>query len=85
MGIRFLQGLQVLNLTEGHHPPPEVASILEDSKASGVLGTSSWILWIHEKLHHDPLRFVQVRPINLVHLLHLGNERNGGVLAHRRK
>jgi hypothetical protein len=25
-------------------------SILEDSKLSGVLGASSWVVWIHEKL-----------------------------------
>jgi hypothetical protein len=66
-----------------------MASILEDSKLSGVLGTSSWIVWIHEKLLLDllSLRLVCVRPINLVHLLHLENKRNGGgvVLAHRRR
>jgi hypothetical protein len=33
---------------------------------------------MHEKLQLDPLRLVRVRPINLVHLLHLGNKRNGG-------
>jgi hypothetical protein len=60
------------------------ASILEDSKLSGVLGASSWVVWIHEKLQLDPLRLVCVSPINLVHLLHLGNKRNGGILAHRR-
>jgi hypothetical protein len=37
---RFLHGHQLLNLTEGHHPldPLLWASILEDSKLSGVLG-----------------------------------------------
>jgi hypothetical protein len=54
-----------------------IASILEDSKLSGVLGSSSWIVWIHEKLQLDPLRLVRIRPINLVRLLHLGNKRNG--------
>jgi hypothetical protein len=83
-------GYQVLNLTEGHHPLDPVlwdpTSILEDSKVSGVLGASSWVVWIHEKLQLDPLRLVRISPINLVHLLHLGNKRNGGgVLAHRRR
>jgi hypothetical protein len=79
---RFLHGRQVLNLTEGHHPLDPVlwdpASILEDSKLSGVLGASSWVVWMHEKLQLDPLRLVRVSLINLVHLLHLGNKRNGG-------
>jgi hypothetical protein len=77
---RFLHGHQVLNLTEGHHPldPLVWASILEDSKLSGVLGTSSWVVWIYEGLYFDPLRLVRIRPISLVHLLHLGNKRNGG-------
>jgi hypothetical protein len=77
---RFLHGHQVLNLTEGNHPLDPIlwASILEDSKLSVVLGASSWVVWIHEKIQLDQLRLVRVRPINLVHLLHLGNERNGG-------
>jgi hypothetical protein len=70
---RFLHGHQVLNLTEGNHPLDPVlwdpASILEDSKLLRVLGISSWVVWIHEKLQLDPLRLVSVRPINLVHLL----------------
>jgi hypothetical protein len=37
----------------------------------------SGVVWIHEKLQLDPLRLVRFRPINLVHLLHLGNKRNG--------
>jgi hypothetical protein len=61
------------------------ASILEDSKLSGVLGASSWVVWIHEKLQLDSLRFVLVSPINLVHLLHLGNKRDGGVIAQIRR
>jgi hypothetical protein len=67
---RFLHGHQVLNLTEGHHllDPILWASMLEDSKLSGVLGASSWVVWIHEKLQLDPLRFVHIRRINLVHL-----------------
>jgi hypothetical protein len=77
---RLLHEYQVLNLTEYHHPfdPILWASILEDSKLSGVLGTSGWVVWIHEKLQLDPIRLVRVRPINLVHLLHLQNERYGG-------
>jgi hypothetical protein len=76
---RFLHGHQVLDLTEYHHPLDSVLweSILEDSKLSGVLGASSWVIWIHEKLQLDPLRLVRIRPINLVHLLHLENKSNG--------
>jgi hypothetical protein len=41
----FLQGHQVLNLTEGHHPLDPIlwdpASILEDSKLLGALGVPS--------------------------------------------
>jgi hypothetical protein len=75
---RFLHGHQVLNLMERHHPLDPVlrASILEDSKLSGVLGIQGWLVWIHEELQLDPLKLVRVRPINLVHLLHLGNKRN---------
>jgi hypothetical protein len=36
------------------------------------------VVLIHEKLQLDPLRLFRVRPINLVSLLHLGNERNWG-------
>jgi hypothetical protein len=80
LASRFLHGHQVLNLTEGHHPLDPIlwASILEDSKLSGVLGASSWVVWIYEKFQLDPLRLVCIRPINLVHFLHLGNKRNGG-------
>jgi hypothetical protein len=78
---RFLHGYQVLNLTEGHNPLDRLlwdpASILEDSKLSGVLGASIWFFWMHEKLQLDPIRLVRIRPINLVHLLHLGKKRNG--------
>jgi hypothetical protein len=71
---------QVLNLTEGHHPLDPIlwASIFEDSKLSGVLG--GWVVWIHEKVQLDPLRLVRIRPINVVHLLHLGNKGMGGFL-----
>jgi hypothetical protein len=77
---RFVHGHQVLNLTEGHHPLDPIlwASILEDSKLSRGLLDLSWVIWIHEKLQLDPLRLVRVRPIKLVHLLHLGNKRNEG-------
>jgi hypothetical protein len=81
--IRFLHGHQVLNLTEGHHPHDlGIASILEDIKLSGVLGTSGWVIWIHEKLQLDPLRLVRVRPFNLVNIIHLGNKRNGVGFLH---
>jgi hypothetical protein len=75
---RFLRGHQVLDLMEGHHSLDPIlwASILEDSKLSGVLG--GWVIWIHEELQLDPFRLVRVRPIHLVHFLHLGNKRNGG-------
>jgi hypothetical protein len=77
---RFLHAHQVLNLTEGNHPldPILFVSILEYSKLSGVTGASSWVVWIHEKIQLVPLRLFRIRPINLVHLLHLGNKRNGG-------
>jgi hypothetical protein len=79
---RFLHGHQVLNITKGHHQLDPIlwvpASVLEDSKLSGVLGTSSWVIWIHEELQLDPLRLVCIRLINLVHLLQLGNKRNRG-------
>jgi hypothetical protein len=75
---RFLHGHQVLNLTEGHHPLDPIlwASILENSKLLGVLGTSSLFVWVHEKIQLDPIRLVSFRPIKLVHLLSLGNKRN---------
>jgi hypothetical protein len=78
---RFLQGHQILNLTESYHQldPLLWASILEDSKASGVLGASSWVTWIHEELQLDQLSLIRIKPINLFNLLHLGNESNVGV------
>jgi hypothetical protein len=71
---RFLHGHQVINLTEGPHPLDSIlwASILEFRKLSGVLG--GWVSWIHEKLQLDPLRHIYIKPINLVHILHLGNK-----------
>jgi hypothetical protein len=44
----------------------------------GVLGIQGWVVWIDESLQLDPLRLVRVRPINLVHLLHLGKKGMGG-------
>jgi hypothetical protein len=78
---RFLHGHQVLNLTEGYHPLDPVlwASILEDSELSRVLGTSGCVTLICKQHQFDPIRLVRIRPINLVHLLHLGNEWNGGM------
>jgi hypothetical protein len=49
----------------------DFASILEDSKLSGVLGIQGWVVRIHEEVQLDPLRLVYVRPINLVHLIYL--------------
>jgi hypothetical protein len=49
----------------------------------GVLGASSWVIWIHEELQLDQLRLIRIRPINLFNLLHLGKERNGGVEGSR--
>jgi hypothetical protein len=51
----------------------------------GSTFVSGWVVWIHEELQLDALRLVRVRPINLFHLLHLENQRNLGVLAHRRR
>jgi hypothetical protein len=75
---RLLQRNQVLNLTEGHQPldPLLWKSILEDSKVSEVLGTSSWVVWILEECYLDPLSLIYVRSINLVYLLYLENKRN---------
>jgi hypothetical protein len=76
----FLHGHQVLNLTEGNHPLDTLlwASNLEDIKLLGVLGTSVWVVWIHDKLQLDALRLVHIRPINLFHLIYLRNKRNEG-------
>jgi hypothetical protein len=88
---RFFHGHQVLNLTEGHHPLDPIlwVSILEVRNLSGVLGTSSWVVWMYEKLQLDPVRLVHARPINLVHPLYLRNERKRGgggvILIHRRR
>jgi hypothetical protein len=85
---RFLHGNQVLNLTEGHHPLDPVlwASVLEDSKLSGVLGIQGWVVWIHEDLQLDPVRLVHISPINLVHLFTLETKgMEGEVLKHRRR
>jgi hypothetical protein len=42
---RILQGHQILNLTEDHHPLDPVlwASIIEDSKMSGEFGIQGWV------------------------------------------
>jgi hypothetical protein len=55
----------------------EFASILEDNKVLGVIGNRRWIVWIHEELKLDKFRVVCVRPIHLIHLLHLRNKRKG--------
>jgi hypothetical protein len=60
----FLHGYQVLNFPEGHHSLDPIlwASILEDSKLSGVLGIQGWIVWIHEKLLLNQLRIFRMGP-----------------------
>jgi hypothetical protein len=72
---RFIHGYQVLKLTEGHHSLDSIlwASILEDSKMSGVLGISSCVVWIHEKIKLDSLRLVRVRLISLLKGLKLSS------------
>jgi hypothetical protein len=42
----------------------------------GLLASSGWVVWIHEKL--QLARLICIRPINHVHLLHLGNEKYVG-------
>jgi hypothetical protein len=59
MDIRFSISLKV-TLSN----PLGIASILEDSKLSRLVGR--WIVWINEKLQLDPLRLIRIRPINLV-------------------
>jgi hypothetical protein len=66
---RLLQGHQVLNLTEGHHP-------LGPLVWSSILEASGWVFWIHEELQIDPLRVDRIKAIHLVHHLHFGNKRN---------
>jgi hypothetical protein len=53
------------------------ASTLEGSKVSGVLGTSSRVIYIHEELQIDQFHLVCVKSINFVQVLHLGNKGNG--------
>jgi hypothetical protein len=43
-----------------------------------VIGTSSWVVWIYEKLQLDLLRLFLVRAINLVHLFALETKNMGG-------
>jgi hypothetical protein len=40
---RFFQGHQVLNLTRINQQIIIFASIIEDNKVLGILGTSSWV------------------------------------------
>jgi hypothetical protein len=81
---RFLQGNQALNLTEEYQPINKLLweCIFEDRKVSGVLGTCSWLVWIHEELQLDQFHFVRVRSINLFYFLYLGNKRNHGEGSH---
>jgi hypothetical protein len=84
--IMFLHGHEVLNLTEGNHSLDPIlwASILEDSKLSGVLG--GWVIWIHEKLQLDPLILVRIRPSTLSIFFILETKgMGGGDLVQRRR
>jgi hypothetical protein len=76
-------GISVVCIHKNLLDPLLLASMLEGSKLSGVLGACSLVVWIHEKLKLDPLRLVSIRPINLVHLIHLGNKRNGDSCAQK--
>jgi hypothetical protein len=80
---RFLHGHQVLNLTEGHHPLDPILWVLHPSlkiancreylePEAGFSGSMRNSKLIREKFQLDSFRLVFVRPINLVHLLHLG-------------
>jgi hypothetical protein len=52
-----------------------IISILKGFKASGTCG--SWVAWFHEKLQLDSFCLIPVSRINLVHIIHLKNKRNG--------
>jgi hypothetical protein len=72
---------------EGNHQldPLHWASILEYNKVLGLLG--GWVVWIHKELQLYQLSLVRVSPIQIVHLLHIGNKRyrgKGDILEHRR-
>jgi hypothetical protein len=84
---KFLLGHQVLNLTEGNHPLDAIlwTSILEDSKLSGVLGASSWVILIHEKLNliHSELSASGLSTLSIFFTLEIKGR--GGVLEQRRR
>jgi hypothetical protein len=76
--ISFLKLPKRLLTSSLHHPISLLITLnplllLIDS----TLGTSSWVVWIYEELLLDQFHLVWVMPINLFHLLHLGNKRNG--------
>jgi hypothetical protein len=81
---RSLKGNQFLNLEEGHQllDPLLWPSIIEDTQVLGVLG--SWVVCIHEEIHLDQFCLVHIRPIYLVHLIHLGSKWNVEIFAHKR-
>jgi hypothetical protein len=54
--------------------PLLLASIIEDKKVLGVLGTLCNFIWIHEEFLLDPPRVVCIRPIHLVYLFTLGTK-----------
>jgi hypothetical protein len=60
-------------------------SILEDGKLSGVLGASSWFIWIHEKLNliHSELSASGLSTLSIFFTLEIKGR--GGVLAQRRR
>jgi hypothetical protein len=85
---RFLHGNQALNLTEGHHPlnPVLWASILEDSKLSGVLGADAGFSesMRNLKLIHSDLSASVPSTLSIFFTLETKGM-GGGVLAHRRR
>jgi hypothetical protein len=74
MGIRFSISRKAIThlIQSSGHPSLKIENYREYLEPGG------WVVWIHENFQLDQLRLVFVRPINLIHLLHLGNKRNGG-------
>jgi hypothetical protein len=74
-GIRFSMSRKEIN---NHVLDPLLWTfILDDKKASKVLGIQRWLCWVHDELKLNQFYLIYVRPINLVHVLQLGNKRNG--------
>jgi hypothetical protein len=81
MGIRFSISQKAIThlIQSSGRPSLKVANCSEYLEPqAGLSGSIRNSKLIHEKLLLDPLRLVCFSPINLVHLLHLGNKRNGG-------